>query len=279
MVDTTFYFIKYEIDGTLTSLADFDPSQDHDDLVRDAFIDYISAKESVVEGSEGKWYFGDYEVESDRIYGEFGKVYSEEPDIYDEEKGVFVESTTPNTEADYSLFLLHLEKNILIYNTRNRIGKNQFINKFREGFRRSVSDAAEMKTEFIQNTDSVERVVEETTVKEAEFDLVPSNPENEDEWEDLDERIKDMLATRLDLDAESAQGLNFDEELLRQALEMSKSSYGEFYLKYDENGTVRVLDSEGLPLSKAEERPDSIGGMRAKAGDLLAYVSPFTDDG
>jgi len=280
MVETTFHFAKWNVTGTLTDLTDLDPTATSDDLVREAILEFIDTNEPVAETDNSRWHFGDYEEEVDRVYGKFGKVYTDDPVTYDPDEGDFVESAEPNIDADYSVFMIHFGLNLLVYNTKNRVGHQQFRKRFAEGFADSTNNSAQFDSEYIYNTQSIEHILSETTVHEAQFELEPSNPENEDEWEDLDESIQQMLADKFNLDAESAEGLNFDEEFIAQALAMSQTQYGNYRLKYDDDGTVRIRTSDGEPVRIREERPESIGGIRALSSELINYVRPhITGDG
>ncbi|WP_280535808.1 hypothetical protein [Halopenitus sp. POP-27] len=280
MSDTTFHFAEWDITGVLTDITDLDRTASHEDLIREAIIDYIDTTEPVTETDDSRWHFGDYEEEVDRVYGKFGKVYTDDPVTYDADEGDFVESDEPNIDADYSVFMLHFDLNLLVYNTKNRVGHQQFRKRFAEGFAGSTDNSAQFNSRYVYNTQSIEYILDETTVREANFELEPSNPENEDEWEDLDESIQQMLADKFNIDAESAQGLNFDEEFIAQALAMSQTDYGEYRLKYDEDGTVRIRTSDGEPVRSRQERPESIGGIRAMSAELINYVRPhLTRDG
>ena len=278
MVDTTFYFAEYEVKGTLTTLKDYDPSSTRKDRERAILEDYIRSDGEIAEGQTGTWYFGKIEPQQDYDLGKFGKVYSEEPTTYDKEEGDFVEDTAPNQEADYSMFILHYEDNLLIYNTKNRIGHKQFLKYFAQGFNSRQAGDVSIDLTKLHNTDSVEEVVSQKRVQKASFELEPSNPSSQPEWENLDEEIQEMLAKKLKLIAESKEGaaLNMDEELLEQAVEMAQTKYGlDYRIVYNDDGHIKTITKRTDPVQKEDERPETLGGLQAKAGDLLSYARSF----
>ncbi|MWG33889.1 DUF4747 family protein [Halomarina oriensis] len=278
MVDTTFYFARYNVKGTLTTLTEYDASKSRADREREVLERYIRTDGEIAEGENGTWYFGKVEPEQNYDLGKFGKVYSEEPTTYDKEEGDFVEDTAPNQEADYSMFLLHYEDNLLIYNTKNRIGHEQFLKYFSEGFNSRHEGDVSIELSKMHNTDSVEWVVNQKRVREASFELEPSNPSSHPDWENLDEEIQKMLAKRLSLMAESKDGanLNMDEELLEQAVEMAQTRYGlDYRIVYDDNGYAKTVTKHREPVQKGEERPDTLGGLQARAGELIGYARSF----
>lgn len=281
MSDTTFYFTKYEVSGNLATLMDYDPERTREEREREILEEYIQTDGPVVDGSTGTWYFGAVELEQNYALGKFGKVYTEEPTTYDEEVGDFIDDTLPNREADYSMFILHFDPNLLIYNTKNRIGHQQFRKYFAQGLEENYGERISLETEYIRNTDEIETVLTESTVLEASFELEPSNPSSEPEWENLDESIQEMLAERLEIIAESeeGQGLNMDEDLLEQAVEMAQTRYGINYrIVYDDDGQIKTINKTRSPVQKEEEKPANLGGLRARATNLIGYATSYLNE-
>jgi hypothetical protein len=126
MPDTTFWFATFEIEGVTPSLSDIDRSQDRQEVLQKNIGEYIRMNEAVTESATGRWYFGAIDDQGDTIYGKFGKEFTKESSEYDETIGDFVEEADANVDAEYSMFILNFPNQILIYNTRNRVGHKQF---------------------------------------------------------------------------------------------------------------------------------------------------------
>lgn len=276
MPETTFWFTTFEVEGVSGDVTNFDPSQSRQDLLEDSIREYVRMDEAVTESATGVWYFGAIDDRGDTIYGQFGKVFTEEKSSYDESTGVFIDDagTTPN--ASYSMFILHFPLNLLIFNTKNRVGHQQFRQNFASGFNENFS--GEMEANYIENRDDFETVKARHRVYRGEFRLEPSNPGADPGWKSLDDHIHEMLADHLDIEVEALEGssLNFDDELLAEIVEMSQSPYGEFEVYYDDQGYVKKITSgDGEPIIQRDEEPDGLGGLRARSTRFIDYASTF----
>ena len=239
MPDTTFWFAEFTVEDVTLDITNFDTSQDREELVRENIREYIRTNEAVTESATGRWYFGAIDDQKSTIYGKFGKEFTEESAAYDESVGDFIEEADANIDAQYSMFILDFSTNILIYNTRNRVGHKQFRQNFASGYNEMYGGNMDIKP--LKNRADVETVVSDFEVVNAEFELEPSNPGADEEWEALDDHIQEMLAKKLDIETEALEGsgLNFNDELLAEIYEMSRSEYGEFKIYYND-GTSRT---------------------------------------
>ena len=278
MAKTNFWFATFKIENVTRDLTDLDRTKSREDIIRESLQEYVRTNEAVTESSTGKWYFGAIDDRGDTILGQFGKEYTDETSQYDEERGRFVDEAGASIDAQYSMFILHFPTQLIIYNTRNRVGYKQFLRNFTKGY--NEKHGGQMRTEPLRNTADVDTVISEHRVFDAEFELEPSNPSSEPEWEALDDSIHEMVADRLGIEVEAIEGsdLNFDEELLSQILEMSKTEYGEFEIYYDEDGYVKKITSgEGEPIVQRETEPEGLGGLAELSSQLINYASTFID--
>lgn len=277
--DTNFYFLSYDISGTLTTLTDYDASTSRQEREREVLEEYIKTEDAIIEGESGVWYFGEIQPDQSYSLGQFGKVYTEEPTTFDPDEGKFIDDAAPNTEADYSMFVLDFSNNLIIFNTKNRIGHQQFRKYFSKGFNNHANGDISIEADFIRNRDEIEQVVSEKPVYEVSLELEPSNPSSEPEWEDLDESIQDMLAKKLEVLAESREDkpLNMDEDLLEQAVEMAQTRYGiDYRIVYDDGGQVKSITKDRNPVQKEEEKPDTLGGLRGMTTSLIAFAMSYS---
>lgn len=273
---TTFYYTTFKITGSVS--LGVDRTATRDEIIRESLLEYIKSDEAVIETDNGDWYFGSYKDYEDYVIGKFGKVYSDEPVTYDKELGDFVEGLQPNIDADYSMFILHFEKDLLIFNTTYRVRHKNFVKYFTKGYNINSKGSLEIEIDYLYNREDIDTIVEKFPVINAEFELEPSNPHSEDAWEELDDHIQNMLARKLDIDVDSLEGnsLNFDDEALNQMLQMSKTEYGKSELVYNDNGQIKVASSdEEEPVQTKMEEPEGIGGLRDSASDLIEFASSF----
>lgn len=276
MGKTNFWFATFDIENLSRDITDFDPSMSRDELVQQTLREYISTNESVTKSATGKWYFGAIDDRGDTILGKFGKEFTDETAGYDEIAGDFVDKAGERTDAQYSMFIIHFPDQILIYNTRNRVGYRQFPRNFAKGYNESHS--GQLSIELLENKADIDAVVDKYRVFDAEFDLEPSNPSSGPEWESLDNSIHEMLADRLGVEVEAVEGsgINFDEEFLRQVFEMSKTEYGEFEILYDEDGYIKKISSgEGEPIIQRTDEPDNLAELGQISAQLINFARSF----
>lgn len=279
MEETTFYFAQFKVLGT-PGPPKFDPNTDPDKRVKKSIMGYIESDDSVSFSDSADWRFGRIQSHDDYVLGQFGKIFGKERTRYDEDRGEFVEEKEPSFEAEYSMFLLHWEKNLLIYHTRDRVRHQEFRRNFAQGYEKSVFGDVEMEVEFIPNKIKVESVVEDFPVESAEFTLKPSNPHSDPDWEALDDHLKKMLAEKLGIDVDSEEGksLNFDDELLATALEMAKSEYGDYELVYNEDGELKSISSDkDEPVTMKDQEPNTLKSLKNRASGLIGYATSFLE--
>lgn len=272
---TTFYFTEFEV---ISAPSPKDTQIDHSEQIRNSIINYMNSDEPIVVSDSDDWRFGDIEVEDQYVVGQFGKIFEKERTTFDEEKGVFVDNAEPTFEAEYSKFILHFDRGLLIYHTTDRVRHEAFRRNFAEGYEKSKFGDFDLDISFIYNKIDAQAIINNFPVKEASFQIEPSNPHSDPDWEQLDQSVKKMLAQKLDIDVESLEGksLNFEEEFLSTVFEMSKSDYGEYELIYDDNGELKSISKDGEPVKKEEEpQPGTLDELKAMASGLISFASSF----
>lgn len=273
--DATFYFAEYNLIDKLPEDETHQPSTANS--FRDALLEFVETDDAVRETEDGSWYFGDPKRYDDFLVGTFGMMYEDEPEVYNFEKGDFEKEDTPNYDSDVAHFILHLEKKLLIYNSKGRVRRSNFIQNFQKGFNRRFDLSIDISP--LKNRTHVGDVINNYEVKEGEFTLWPSNPHSDPEWEELDTHIKDMKADKLEIDVESKEheGLNFEDEALKSFFSMSTSEYGNYEIYYeDEKDQLRVITSDKEePVKKKDDEPTEKGTMKAMADELIEYAESF----
>lgn len=277
MTGTKFYFAEYEISGSYgfsTYSRDLSIDEINDELIQD----YISSEGPVITTSDAEWYFGRPESDPELLYGKFGKVYRDEPIIYDDEEQDFIEVAEPNIDADYSVFVIDMEKNLIIYSSTYRVRHANFKKYFEKGFEEHTSGNLEIELKLLENNDEFEYVIENLPIYGVEAELEPSNPGAEDEWRELDDSMQEMLINKLEIGAEG-DDINVDEDFLRQVLEMSQSDYGnDWSITYGDDGYVKVISADEEVINESfDDEVDTIPSLRQRAQDLIAYGQSFLD--
>lgn len=284
MSETTFWYTTYNVDGTLTNLTDYDPEKDRKDREFDLFIDYFDEKDPVVEDSSGRWYCGGTDTSHpDYIIGKFGREFIEDASAYNEDKGDFEDYDNDRKNAEYVVLIIHIELELIIHTTRNRVGHEQFKKYFARGFNNFAGGDVTLEIESLENDDEIEQIVSDQPVYGVDVELVPSNPSSDPGWKDLDDRMKEMVAQKLGLDVqgdiENQKDLNVDEDLLNAAIQMVQSPYGEEYtVIYDDNGQIKkITDGDDQVTWTEEKELDSIPKLSAIADSLINFGESFLD--
>ncbi|WP_282349158.1 hypothetical protein [Haloferax volcanii] len=280
MSGTKFYFATFEVEGNFG--FDYPADMEYDRKVRESLTDFVELEGAVAQGDSEEWYFGRPEFDANMIYGKFGKVYADEPLTYDDEIGDFVEGDEPNKEADYSLFAIDLENSLIIFSSTYRVRHRNFTKYLKKGYDSFTGGDASIHLELVRNKEGVETVIQNYPVHKIHAELVPSNPSPDEEWEELDESLREMLADKLGITAEQYNdgGLDFSESFLSQVASMSQSKYGESWeITYsDDDGEFKVISSDDDPASKViDEEPTTTGGLKAHIEGILSYGLTFLD--
>lgn len=276
-----FYFAEFEIGGTLPFEDQYDPSKSPDERKREVLIKYLKHSGAVTKTSTGNWYFGRSEEDGRLIYGKFGKVYSDEPTEYDEDLGDFVETGERVNDADYSVFVMDFDQRVMAFGSTYRVRNNNFIANFEEGFKNVIGAAAELNVELLENKEDLETILEEYPIDKLRAEVRPTNPSPDPAFEDLDESLQDMLVEKLGVEAKAADedGINIEQEFLRQVASMSMSEYGESWqITYRDNGNLKVISSDSEPAAtRTDSRVENIDELRNYASDLIDAATSYLE--
>lgn len=261
-----------------------EPSSNESDRgqpIREDLVRYIRSTRPVYEDDDSEWRFGRCIVEDDYAVGTFGRVYESSLEMYDSENEDFTQLNDTNI-AESSFFIIFFDLNIIAFNRRQRIGYRQFTNRFAEGFNQRIRPARQLSVELIERKENIDRILMEMPdVQVLDFDLRPTNPEADDEMENLDERIKNMRANRFGLraDAGSAESLNTDDELLRAAIQFVRREYGEAVaVRKTEEGEY-TRDTRKRPATEEVEQPEEIDDLEKRRTDLIEYAQTLIERG
>ena len=279
MPSTNFYFGRLNFKHQLTSLSNYDAEMDRADRIRSTIREYVNSSEVVYSevGSDEKWIFGAIIEREGMLFGKFGKIYTNQPTRYDFDEGDFIDSEEEETEADYSMFLVYPEKNLIVFNQRRRIGYRQFQHAFASGYNNYYNLDDGLAVTLLKDAGNVEDLLEETEVQTVEFDLVPTNPTSDPDMQVLDNHIRNMEADNFGIDAKADGGINMDDDLMQAALSMSNAGYGDFQMEYERDNRRERFVSADKPASHETDRPSILQDLVAHASDLVERAQDLLD--
>jgi len=271
MSTTKFYFGRIHFKHQLTRLDDYDEDLTRAERIRKLLWEYVDTNKVVYEEKNGsiQWVFGVCYQEDGYILGKFGKVYSDKPTTYDFDRGEFIEEGEPSTQADYSMFLIAPEKNLIIFNQRQHIGYRQFQTAFAGGYDSYVQFEDSLSIGLLQDAADIKELLDTAEIMYADFDLVPTNPTADPDMEVLDNHIRNMEADNFAMAAKSDGGINMDDDLMQAALAMSTAGYGNFEAEYERDDRIEHYASADKPASHEVDRPSRLEDLHAMAGDLV----------
>lgn len=207
-MSTNFYFGRIHFNHQLTSLTDYDEDLTRAGQVRQTLLEYIRTDDVVLEDEEEKWVFGAHIEREGYLFGKFGKIYSDHPTKYDFDEGDFVEGEEVSAQADYSMFFIYPEQNLIIFNQRQHIGYRQFQHAFVNGYIDYIGIEDAISIKLLKDTADFQEIIDQSEVSYVDFDLVPTNPTSDPDMQILDDHIQETGADSFGVDAKADGGLN-----------------------------------------------------------------------
>jgi len=249
-----------------------------EEKIKNTLEKFIRTGELIHEEGKNEWYFGQ-NTDTGRgfIIGRFGKEFSDRQGGYDEDSGQFVDEE--GTDASQSWFIIHPgageDENCLIaYNQGYRLKYKEFVRAFYQGYNRFTGEQILSENILYDDREISEALDEASRILKVGFELEPTNPGAREEFEELDERIKEMNADKgVDVDARSSDSINMEEELLSQARHMSEyenGEYGELDIVYiREDGEKTKYESKKNPVTYEVEKPSSLDDLQSISEDII----------
>ncbi|KAA3646763.1 MAG: DUF4747 family protein [Chloroflexi bacterium] len=211
----------------------------------------------------GKFRYGFFDATEFQLDGEdfaFGRLvkYKKllEGEIVDEEEHELIEGGLPQGVIAKSRFFIHYRSGVVAYRPiKSRLSEKQFREITAE-----IINAANQ--DFFVNT-ILESVDEEFEIKEAlrrfqilsriSFNVHPTNPSNRDEYRELDERLKNLEASRIQQVIEGGEnGLNLDSVLGDEAYKgviMAADGYGQASISGELEGRHTTINTSDSPYT------------------------------
>lgn len=284
MEGTNFYYGEFFF-KQIPRLQDFgrDERIDRRDLIRERIFDYVTQTEVIYRESDGNWRFGRCEKWDEYIIGKLGKIFTEERTVWNDEAQDYVTVEEELEVADVSFFIVDPIIEGIVFNRKLHTGSAKFIKAFATGYNHyyDLDGALSVELKRTGGDKHYSEILEDVRrVYSVDFDLRPVNPSADEEMEILDEHIKGMNADDMGLDAQSKEGLNYDEEFIRSAFALSdEGDYGDYTIRYQKSGETETYDSRGEHATTEKEEPEDLDDLRALAIQLLDRLKDLISDG
>lgn len=277
MGQTNFYFGKFHFQQ-LSTLWDFDEEVESSrkELIRNRLVDYVNESDVIYREPDGYWRFGKCKETEGMIIGKLGKIFTEERTTWDDESEDYITFEEEVEVADVSFFIADPQSEGIAFNRKLHTGSEKFTEAFATGYN-DYYDLADGLTIELQRTGGdkhySEILQDARRVYSVDFDLVPVNPSADEEMEILDDHIKEMNAEEMGFDAESGEGLNYEEDFIRSAFAMSDDGgYGDYTIRFEKDGEKETYNSRGDHATTELEEPEELDDLKTIAEKLLTRL-------
>lgn len=164
--------------------------------------------------------------------------------------------------ASWSNFLFDFETEIVIFEERlGKISKNQFAEVFKRLIEINAPKLGEIIYKLLPAADNLKAELRKfKVINYARFDLIPANWDDDDEFNELDQELKNLGATEAVHEYKAKyQGLNSNSRLLTKPVNMSLAGYGHFDIRgSDHDGENKQLISKQELLYESIQSGDDI---------------------
>ncbi|MEK4145915.1 hypothetical protein NST02_02370 [Robertmurraya sp. FSL W8-0741] len=165
--------------------------------------------------------------------------------------------------AKWSNFLFDYQNEIVVFEERKgRISRNQFIEVFTQMIERNAFELGELKYELLPNASDLKKELKNLKkINYAKFHLIPANWDDDEEFNDLDEELKNLKSREAVHEYIAHEsGLNPESKLFRKPVNMTLAGYGHFDVRgKDRNNENRqILSKQELLYESIQSGDDKI---------------------
>ncbi|MDO3677552.1 DUF4747 family protein [Paenibacillus ehimensis] len=164
--------------------------------------------------------------------------------------------------ASWSNFIFDFATEIIIFEERaGKISKNQFIEVFKQMVEINAPELGELKYEFLPAAENLKDELRKLKViNYARFQLIPANWDDDDDFNELDQELKNLGASEATHEYKAkGTGLNPESRLIKKPVNMSLAGYGHFDVRgTDHDGVNRQVISKQELLFESVQSGDDI---------------------
>jgi hypothetical protein len=223
------------------------------------------------------WAFGDHvtkDINGEKIiFARLGKIKAGFEDlIYDKKAKSFKRVTVETKPLYYSNLIISPKSHIIIFEERPGISASMFPDLFSKFYSEHFNDLSSLKIDLILDREIVfSRLNDFDKIIEVKFKVMPSNPDNEEEFRKLDEEIKNSNASEASFKFKNEQdGLKVKDSMVGQGIALSGAGYGEYTIVgVEEDGEKKVIKSKDQVLRQETTIVDEPGHIITYFLDIL----------
>lgn len=148
--------------------------------------------------------------------------------------------------ASWSNFLFDYETEIVIFEERRgRISRYQFMDLFKRLISINAPELGLLEYQFIPAAENIRLEIDKfSKIYYARFEIIPANWDDDEDFNDFDEALKDLGTNKASQVYESKNGLNKNAKLFKKPVNMALAGYGKFnFSGTDKEGDHKQLDS------------------------------------
>lgn len=164
--------------------------------------------------------------------------------------------------ASWSNFLFDYQTEIVVFEERlGKISKNQFIEVFKQLIEVNAPELGEIQYKLLPAADNLKaELAKFQIINYARFELIPANWDDDEEFNELDEELKNLKATEAVHEYKSDfEGLNPKSNMFRKPVNMSLAGYGHFDVRgRDNEGDNKQVNSKQELLYESVQSGDDI---------------------
>ena len=201
------------------------------------------------------WAFGDYLINEDEgekiIFARLGKIKSDSiEDFYDKETKSFRQMVIESKTISYSNFIIIPEDQVIVFEEQPSITAKMFLECLSRFYRRHSNGISTITIDLIVDEEKIfTRLDSFDKITKVSFKVIPSNPDDEDDFRKLDEELKESNATEAgQWYKNESEGLLIENSMIKQGLALCNAGYGDYTVVGEtndtEHSTIMKIDSK-----------------------------------
>ncbi len=182
------------------------------------------------------------------LYGLFGKITGKgmESTFNMQSHHYSREYIEKNIAEAYSFFIINPEHQTIIFEEKASLKYKHFIRMFKHSYNDFYGTQDEITIDMVKDEDKLLEDLGSKKILYIEFDLQPSNPDDEEDFRPIDTLLRKAQVKKARIKIENlSNGLNLDKEgLARQGVALTSASYGKYRAQVEQDGRKKIISSE-----------------------------------
>lgn len=192
---------------------------------------------------------GELQFEGDTLlYGLFGKITGKGMEsTFDMQNHHYSREYIEKDIAEaYSYFIINPESQTIIFEEKASLRYKHFIRMFKHSYNDFYNTEDEIDIDLIKDESKLLDDLEKKKILYIEFELHPSNPNDEEDFRPTDTLLREAHARKAKIRIENqSEGLSLAKEgLARQGVALTSASYGKYRAQVEQDGRKKIISSE-----------------------------------